>query len=70
MKTPFGMAVFTVTQHNGQWAVEHDGRYTGHSVDKEMARAAASKQARDAHSLGRLCVIRVTGESGYFAAPR
>ena len=31
-------AVFTVTRHDGQWAVEHAGEFFGHSVDKEVAK--------------------------------
>ena len=32
-------AVFTVTRHDGRWAVEHDGEYFGHSADKDVAKA-------------------------------
>ena len=59
-------AVFTVTRHDGQWAVEHAGEYFGHSVDKEVAKASANKRARAAQDSGRPCLVRVYGEQGYY----
>jgi hypothetical protein len=59
-------AVFTVTKHNGLWAVEHCGDYFGHSPDKEIAKAEAAKRMRQVHDGGRPCQIRVSGETGFF----
>jgi hypothetical protein len=59
-------AVFTVTRHNGLWAVEHGGDYFGHSADKEIARAEAAKRMRAVHDSGRACQIRVSGEHGFY----
>ena len=53
-------------RHNGQWAVEHDGQHFGHSPDKEVARAEASKRMRAAQDAGRACQIRVAGEQGFY----
>lgn len=58
--------VFTVTRHDGQWAVEHDGRYFGHSHDKDVAKAAANRQARSAQTSGRISQVRISGERGFF----
>ncbi|MDB5417933.1 MAG: hypothetical protein JWP86_3111 [Phenylobacterium sp.] len=59
-------AVFTVTRHDGRWAVEHEGEYFGHSIDKEVAKAYANKRARAAQDSGRPCLVRVYGEQGYY----
>ncbi|MCR5873030.1 DUF2188 domain-containing protein [Phenylobacterium sp. J426] len=59
--------VFTVTRHEGQWAVEQEGRYFGHSRDKEDAKAAANREARANQDAGRPCQVRVIGEHGFFA---
>ncbi len=61
-------AVFTVSRHDGVWAVEHAGEFFGHSPDKEIAKAAANKRARMAQDKGRACQVRVSGEHGFFAA--
>jgi len=61
-------AVFTVKLHNGQWAVEHEGEMFGHSPEKDVARAEASKRMRALQDSGRPCQIRVSGEHGFFAA--
>jgi hypothetical protein len=58
--------VFTVMKHDGQWAVEHEGRYFGHSLEKDVAKAAANRQARAAQDAGRLCQVRIVGEHGFF----
>jgi hypothetical protein len=60
--------VFTVTRHNGRWAVEHEGEYFGHAIDKEEAKATANKRARQAQDGGRPCQVRVSGENGFYAA--
>ncbi|ACG79173.1 conserved hypothetical protein [Phenylobacterium zucineum HLK1] len=57
--------VFTVTRHEGQWAVEQDGRYFAHSREKEEAKAAANRHARAAQDEGRACQVRVLGEHGF-----
>jgi hypothetical protein len=54
--------VLTVTRHDGGWHVEHDGERFGHSPDREIARAAAHRQAREIMTGGRACEVRVTGE--------
>ena len=59
-------AVFTVVRHDGRWAVEHSGEYFGHSIDKEVAKAAANKRARQCQDGGRPCQVRVYGEQGYY----
>jgi hypothetical protein len=66
MRMELDRAVFTVTKHNGVWAVEHGGDYFGHSPDKEIARAEAAKRMREAHDGGRACQIRVSGEQGFY----
>ncbi len=58
--------MLTVTRHDGGWAVEHEGAYFGHSTDKEVAKAAANKLARQMLDGGRACQVRVSGELGYF----
>ena len=60
-------AIFTVIWLQGRWAVEHDGLYYDRSADKEVAKAGANKRARAAHDDGRACLVRVTGEHGFFA---
>ena len=67
MRTILERAVFTVSRHDGLWAVEHDGEVFGHSEDKEVAKAAANKRAREAQDGGRPCQVRVSGEHGFFA---
>ena len=51
--------VFTVARHDGYWAVEQDGDFSDHSIDKEEAKAAQDK--------GQPCLVRVSGEHGFFA---
>jgi hypothetical protein len=68
MRTESDRAVFTVTRHNGLWAVEHSGDYFGHSPDKEVARAEATKRIRQVQDTGRACQIRVSGEKGFYGA--
>ena len=61
-------AVLSVTRHEGVWRVEIDGREFGHSREKEVARAAAHRQAREMMDGGRPCEVRVFGETGFRAA--
>jgi hypothetical protein len=58
--------IFTVARHEGRWAVEHDGEFSDHSLDKEEAKAAANKRARAAQDSGQACQVRVSGEHGFF----
>ena len=59
-------AVLTVQPHDGGWAVELEGEVFGLSPDKDIARAAANRRAREMHDKGRPCQVRVTGEHGFF----
>lgn len=68
MRMPQDRAVFTVKRQNGLWIVEHDGEEFGHSSDKEVARAEATKRMRSVQEAGRLCQIKVAGEHGFYAA--
>ena len=61
-------AIFTVVRHPNGWAVEHDGEFTDITSDKEVAKAAANKRARAAQDKGQACLVRVTGEHGFFTA--
>ena len=61
-------SIFTVSRHEGSWAVEHNGEYFDHCADKEEAKASANKRARAAQDAGRPCQVRVTGEHGFFAS--
>ena len=61
-------AVLTVTRREGVWRVEYDGEAFGHSSDKEIAKAAAHRQARQMLDGGRACEVRVSGEHGFWAA--
>ena len=61
-------AVFTVVRHKDGWAVEHDGQFSDLTADKEVAKAAANKLARAAQDAGQACLVRVTGEHGFYAA--
>lgn len=59
-------AILTVLRHSGLWAVEHDGEHFGHSPDKEIARAAANRRARQMQDNGRACQVLVAGDLGNF----
>lgn len=61
-------AVLTVVRHEGSWAVELEGEFFGQSIDKEVAKAAANRRAREIQDGGRPCQVRVSGEHGYFDA--
>jgi hypothetical protein len=61
-------AIFTVARYNGGWAIEHAGEYFDHSADKEEVKAAANKRARAATDAGQACLVRVSGEQGFFQA--
>ncbi|RAK56470.1 DUF2188 domain-containing protein [Phenylobacterium deserti] len=59
---------FTVRPHNGGWAVEHAGEYLDSTRNKDEAKAAANKRARAAQDAGQACIVRITGEHGFFGA--
>jgi hypothetical protein len=67
MRLPPDIAVLTVSRREGVWCVEHDGERFGHSHDKEVAKAAANKHARQMLDRGRTCQVRVYGEQGFWA---
>jgi hypothetical protein len=54
--------VLTLARNAGVWSVDLEGGAFGHSFDKEVARAAAIKRARDIQDGGRACEVRVMGE--------
>jgi len=58
--------VLTVAPHDGAWAVERGGEYTGLSSNKDEAKAAAHKQARSLQDSGQPCQVVVAGETGFF----
>jgi hypothetical protein len=60
-------AVLTVKRHEGVWRVEYEGQHFGHSSDKEIAKAAANRHAREMMDAGRSCEVRVSGEHGFWA---
>jgi hypothetical protein len=68
MRTLVDRAVLTVARHEGVWSVELDGERFGHSPDKEEAKAAANRHARQIQDEGRPCQVRVSGEHGFFDA--
>jgi hypothetical protein len=61
-------AILTVLRHSGLWVVEHDGERFGHSPDREIAKAAANKRARQMQDGGRACQVLVQGDLGLFGA--
>src|SRR5437588_328968 len=61
MKMLADRAVLTVERHEGRWAVAHEGGHFGHSADKEEAKAAANKRARQMLDAGQPCQVRITG---------
>lgn len=68
MQRTVARSVLSVVRQDGGWAVELDGGYFGHSPDKEVAKAAANKHARQMQDQGHACQVRVYGEHGFFAA--
>ncbi len=66
IKAPARM-IFTVAQHAGGWAVEHDGVYTDQSMSRDEVMASASRRARAANGAGQLTQVVVQGEAGYFS---
>jgi hypothetical protein len=62
--------IFTVAQHAGGWAVEHDGAFTDMSTSREEVMASASRRARAANAGGALTQVVIQGETGYFGIAR
>lgn len=60
--------VLTVTRHDGVWQVEHEGATFGHSAEKEVAKAAANRHAREMTDKGHPCQVRVQGELSFRGA--
>ncbi|HTK34153.1 MAG TPA: hypothetical protein VL358_02555 [Caulobacteraceae bacterium] len=58
-------AVFTVTQHEEGWAVEHDGHFFDASLVRDEVLAAASRRARASNENGLPAQIRLQGELGF-----
>jgi len=69
MRVNSDRAVLTVLRHEGLWAVEFDGEVFGQSSEQQVARAAANRRAREIQDAGRPCLVRVSGEAGYFTGP-
>lgn len=68
MRAQIERMVLTVTREDGVWRVEQEGLLFGHSPDKEIARAAAVRRAREIQDGGQPCQLRVHGEHGFWAA--
>ncbi|MFI4975131.1 MAG: DUF2188 domain-containing protein [Caulobacterales bacterium] len=68
-KTPT-REVYTVTTHQGGWAVEHEGALLDASTSKEEVMASASRRARAANQAGRPAQVSVRGEAGFFGGGR
>ncbi len=58
--------ILTVSRYEGRWAVEHHGIFSDHTAEKEEAKASANKRARALQDEGRACLVRVTGEHGFY----
>ena len=69
MRTTTDRTILTVARHDNGWSVELDGVHFGQSIDKEVAKAAATRRARDLQDGGRPCQIRISGEHGFWAKP-
>lgn len=59
--------IFTVTPHEGGWAVEQAGEFMDLAATKDEVMASASRRARAASGQGSLTQVVVRGESGFFA---
>lgn len=57
--------VITVCRNEGLWAAEEAGVFFGASVDKDIAKASATKRARERMGQGHACQIRISGEHGF-----
>ena len=63
MRTTLIRTIVNVSKHDGLWSVDDGGQAFGHSPDKEIARAAAHRHARQLVDGGRPCEVRVSGEA-------
>ena len=63
MRDTLTRKILTVGRQDGVWSVSHGGEPFGHSTDKEIARAAAFRRARELLDKGQACQVRVFGES-------
>lgn len=57
--------VITVCKNEGLWAAEEDGVFFGASLEKDIAKASATKRAREHLQQGQACQIRISGEHGF-----
>jgi hypothetical protein len=55
-------AVLRVVREDGVWRVEYGDASFGQSAEKEVARAAAHRRAREMIDAGQACEIQVSGE--------
>jgi hypothetical protein len=62
--------IFTVTPHEGGWAVEHDGAYSDMSGSRDEVMASASRRARAVSAAGGLTQVVVKGEPRFFTGAR
>jgi hypothetical protein len=65
MKLNSDRVVLTVRLDGNLWAVEEEGRFFGHSGEKDVAKAFANKRAREVADGGRACQVRISGEHGF-----
>ena len=65
MRDILDRTVFTVMREGDGWAVELQGVFFGHAAEKEVAKAAALKRAREVIDGGGAAQVRMHGESGY-----
>ena len=63
MREAIARQVLNVAKQDGVWSVNHGGDPFGHSRDKEIARAAALRRARELLDKGQACEVRVFGET-------
>lgn len=57
--------VITVRRNEGLWAAEEDGVFFGASLEKDIAKASATKRAGEHLRRGQACQIRISGEHGF-----
>lgn len=63
MRETLTREIISVGRQGGIWSATDGGESFGHSTDKEVARAAALRRARDLFDKGRACEVRVFGET-------
>jgi hypothetical protein len=62
--------IFTVTPHDGGWAVEHEGAFSDQSGSRDEVMASASRRAREVSAAGGLTQVVVKGEPRFFTGAR